>query len=70
MNLDELSMKLKWKAKLQRAKVGPNKKAIPSYLRNIDSSPSPSADYQRYKEKKKREGQHPLSFSDWIKRHG
>ena len=41
-NLDELSFSTRWKAKVQRAKVGPSKKAVPSYLRTTGKKANPS----------------------------
>lgn len=79
--LDELSFSKRWKAGIERAKRGPSKKAVPTIFRNTGKKAkdlkqkapvqnSPSSDYKRYSDERKRAGGKPMPFNMWVKSYG
>lgn len=79
--LDELSFSKRWKAGIERAKRGPSKKAVPTIFRTtgkkakdlqkkVPATFGPSADYEKYSDRAKRDGRSPMPFSMWVKSYG
>ena len=79
--LDELSFSKRWKAGIERAKRGPSKKAVPTIFRStgkrakdlqkkVPATSGPSADYEKYSNRVKRDGRLPMPFSKWVKTYG